>query len=246
MSIVQLDVGGRLFRTTEATLLGKGSRFFISALRDEFKPDGVVATKEGLFIDRDGDLFDPLLAFLRTGVLRVRSPLRLTDVLAEAHYYGLEIAETAILTVEYGRLIYNEGIIQLIWSSSTTEQPLRDNKVAMADVNAFLQSKLREGWVVESCGQEGPANYGEKTMNAMWWMLSREVPCSLPKASSQPAPSAPRLSTMAPMDSNGPTAPRFSTIQPLVQQEQPYAPQVYGQGPPHVPPPRSGLFGRLK
>lgn len=60
--IVRLNVGGRLFQTTRATL--SGSAFFTSlldhALEGDQDQDGTI------FVDRDGDLFAEILNSLRT------------------------------------------------------------------------------------------------------------------------------------------------------------------------------------
>ena len=69
--IVELDVGGTLFKTTRDTFLNSGSPFFQNLLehRKAALPhqDGCLRTKEGhLFIDRNPNLFKHILEYLRT------------------------------------------------------------------------------------------------------------------------------------------------------------------------------------
>ena len=68
-SIVKLNVGGRKFYTTKSTLCTAGQNFFSALLSGRFNseidPNGFTV------IDRNGDLFAPLLDFLRTGNLYI-------------------------------------------------------------------------------------------------------------------------------------------------------------------------------
>jgi len=87
--IVKLNVGGRLFMTTERTLLSCSSceTFFTALLRG-----GFARTEDddrAIFIDRDGTNFDVILSFLRTGLFTLPPGRSLDAVYAEADFYGL-------------------------------------------------------------------------------------------------------------------------------------------------------------
>ena len=76
-SLVQLNVGGRKFDTTEATLGSRGPNFLTSLLTSQLP-----STRDHngrLFIDRSSALFEVLLEYLRTHVLRIPSNI-LPDV----------------------------------------------------------------------------------------------------------------------------------------------------------------------
>lgn len=64
MPPITVQVGERQFRTSKETLI-KESRYF-----ERFLPKNVInlQPEDVIFIDRDGDLFDHILCYLRTGV----------------------------------------------------------------------------------------------------------------------------------------------------------------------------------
>lgn len=72
---VKLNIGGRRFETTVATLTAGNSHYFTSLLRHS--PE-----EEELFVDRDGDAFAPLLNYLRTSTLSIPSSTSLEAVMA--------------------------------------------------------------------------------------------------------------------------------------------------------------------
>lgn len=65
--VVRLDVGGKRYVTTEATLLSHGDNYFTGLLSGKYSAD--VDDDGWLLIDRNGRLFEPILDFLRTGEL---------------------------------------------------------------------------------------------------------------------------------------------------------------------------------
>ncbi|KAI4370084.1 hypothetical protein MLD38_018467 [Melastoma candidum] len=79
-NLVTLNVGGRLFQTTSATLSLAGPNSLLSTL----SPD------HHHFIDRDPDLFSPFLSLLRTGFLPTNCGFSLPDLVSESRFYGLE------------------------------------------------------------------------------------------------------------------------------------------------------------
>jgi hypothetical protein len=83
-----LNVGGRVFTTSTATLLWPGDDTFFAALLCNRLPvlrDGSGA----IFIDRDPEVFAEVLSFLRTRVVRLRHADALADLRREAEFYGL-------------------------------------------------------------------------------------------------------------------------------------------------------------
>lgn len=67
--LVQLNVGGRKFDTTEATLGSQGSNFLTSLVTSQMP--SIRDSRGRLFINRSGTLFEVLLEYLRTRVLRI-------------------------------------------------------------------------------------------------------------------------------------------------------------------------------
>jgi hypothetical protein len=111
---VRLNVGGRLFETTAATLLGDGkhSNFFTSLLKHSPRssprdsPRGNKGSAlldvepkppdDPLFIDRDGDAFGPILNFMRTGALDIPPSVSETAVRQEADFYCVSLPSTEV------------------------------------------------------------------------------------------------------------------------------------------------------
>ncbi|KAL6067120.1 BTB/POZ domain-containing protein kctd3, variant 2 [Balamuthia mandrillaris] len=86
-SIVKLNIGGHRFVTTRSTLLKVPNTYFSILLGDKFSP---MLDEEGAyFIDRDGTCFACILAFLRTGHLKVPEGISWEAVLCEMEYYGM-------------------------------------------------------------------------------------------------------------------------------------------------------------
>mmetsp|Transcript_13411 Transcript_13411/g.22461 ORF Transcript_13411/g.22461 Transcript_13411/m.22461 type:complete len:224 (-) Transcript_13411:206-877(-) len=89
--IIELDVGGKIFRTTKSTLCSTDS-FFSRMLSGDTWGEGI--TKGPIFIDRDHTVFAGILSFLRSGRLVVSDieddDTYLEKLLIEADYYGLE------------------------------------------------------------------------------------------------------------------------------------------------------------
>ena len=63
MATILLDVGGRVFKTTMATLASQSDSFFTQMMQSEWKE----RTQESpIFIDRDHECFELILNFLRS------------------------------------------------------------------------------------------------------------------------------------------------------------------------------------
>lgn len=87
---VRINVGGRLFETTRATLQLAGEGSVLGPLTDAMwnpqPPGGAVPE---FFIDRDPEIFRALLNLLRTGHFDTPPGVSLETVIGEADYYGL-------------------------------------------------------------------------------------------------------------------------------------------------------------
>ena len=90
--IIKLNVGGRVFHTTQDTLLHRGRNFFAGLLQQSLP--STMDEHGAFFIDRNGDLFAPLLDYLRTGRLRVAPGVSRLAIMEEASFYAIELPET--------------------------------------------------------------------------------------------------------------------------------------------------------
>jgi len=86
---LRLNVGGVIFQTTKSTLLStRHNNFFHGLLSGQMS-----TTKDdagNLFIDRDGNLFGPILSFLRTNSINIPNDIDRNLVLREAQFYSLD------------------------------------------------------------------------------------------------------------------------------------------------------------
>eukprot|EP00741_Cyanophora_paradoxa_P006366 tig00001000_g6171.t1 len=92
---ILLDVRGREFKTTRATLLSSPGATFFTALLGARIPSA--RTGEGAYVvDRDPGAFAAILGYLSNGVLAVPSdPTELRVLLAEADYFGVSLKKGA-------------------------------------------------------------------------------------------------------------------------------------------------------
>lgn len=96
-TIVRLNVGGRVFETTETTLRYDGNENFFSVLLSGRTPS-LRDSSGAFFIDRDPDYFTVILRFLRTRKLEVDGTgLILTSLYDEALFYSLDSIADIIL-----------------------------------------------------------------------------------------------------------------------------------------------------
>jgi len=87
-SIVKLDIGGHMYKTSVTTLTTLSGYFqvmFSGRYEVQKDEDGAI------FIDRDGSLFKYILNFLRQGkVPKQLAPLDIEELLSEAEYYQID------------------------------------------------------------------------------------------------------------------------------------------------------------
>ncbi|KAJ6846339.1 putative BTB/POZ domain-containing protein [Iris pallida] len=96
---MKLNVGGRLFETTESTLGSGGPDSLLAALsqahhrhENEEEEEEEEEEEHVIFIDRDPDVFSVLLSLLRSGRLPSAASRQFSkqDLLEESVYYGIE------------------------------------------------------------------------------------------------------------------------------------------------------------
>ncbi|KAH3745618.1 K+ channel tetramerization subfamily protein [Pelomyxa schiedti] len=96
--IVRLNVGGRLFVTSVATLTCRGSSFFTGLLSGRMP--SVRDESGAYFIDRSADCFAPILEFMRTGKLRLPPGMEASAIQDEADFYQVTLPRAT--TATYG------------------------------------------------------------------------------------------------------------------------------------------------
>ena len=85
--IVRLNVGGRIFTTTTTTLQTHGTMLSI-LVSGKYKP--LRDKDDNIFIDRDPDLFQKVLDFLRNGCY-LKNLKRGSELVREFEYYGFNV-----------------------------------------------------------------------------------------------------------------------------------------------------------
>ena len=93
--LVKLDFGGMRFKTSKDTLVSGEGQCFFNALLDGNVPS--YKTEDGyLFIDRNGKYFEPILDFLRTGVLYIPSNMSRKLVEELAHFLMIDVGQASV------------------------------------------------------------------------------------------------------------------------------------------------------
>ena len=82
--ILHLNVGGRVFTTTKSTVTAYNGSMLASMFSSDYVP-GATDDDDNWFIDRNPDLFEHILEFLRTQ----RVPKNFPGLIAEAEFFGL-------------------------------------------------------------------------------------------------------------------------------------------------------------
>jgi hypothetical protein len=125
--LVKLNVGGRIFDTTEATLLSRGQNNFLASLVSSQLPS--IRDDQGrFFIDRSGSIFEILLEFLRTGLLHVPEHIP-TSVRLQNLFTRFYTPHTNIDPVLF-RITSNHHLNTLIYSRITSTIPLCNLQLA--------------------------------------------------------------------------------------------------------------------
>eukprot|EP01038_Epipyxis_sp_PR26KG_P005322 gene5322-7387_t len=111
-SIIELDVGGKLFRTTKATLCNVDGYFSRMLLNDRWNEKNSTDASTPIFIDRDPLTFPSILSFLRSRRVFFtpsEDDIYLERLLIEADYYQLvELIDSVKETLTLRKLTKNE------------------------------------------------------------------------------------------------------------------------------------------
>lgn len=89
-AVVAVNVGGRVYETTAATLAGRGGVLAVMFDPEKSWPGGSPYLTDAAgrpFIDRDGDAFAAVLAYLRTGIALVPGNVAVVQAQQELDFY---------------------------------------------------------------------------------------------------------------------------------------------------------------
>eukprot|EP01130_Rhizamoeba_saxonica_P019177 TRINITY_DN983_c0_g1_i2.p1 TRINITY_DN983_c0_g1~~TRINITY_DN983_c0_g1_i2.p1 ORF type:complete len:192 (+),score=32.70 TRINITY_DN983_c0_g1_i2:5-580(+) len=158
--IIHLNIGGVKFSTTLSTLSTYGENFFTALVRMPSLRDGDGA----YFIDREGKYFEPILHYLRAGVLPDIDYLNITldFLIKEANFYSIDITP-GICDLKEGLYTSKKWILFLekdpmhpwIYGVTGVEDD-RENGV----VNAFIKNLcfVKNGVVLWNYNNDGNTN----------------------------------------------------------------------------------------
>mmetsp|Transcript_4851 Transcript_4851/g.5254 ORF Transcript_4851/g.5254 Transcript_4851/m.5254 type:complete len:160 (-) Transcript_4851:13-492(-) len=143
---ITLNVGGVVYKTTKATLTSNGERnYFTGLLSGNFK------LKKKYFIDRDGDLFKYILAFLRTRTIHLS-------------YEENNSALKNKLADEFSFFCLDATILNIIF---------RKKKISVSTINDVfaaqtkLQQLLNEGYQIEKYVEKSAVNGKQAILSAL-------------------------------------------------------------------------------
>uniref|UniRef100_A0A6B2LII9 BTB domain-containing protein n=1 Tax=Arcella intermedia TaxID=1963864 RepID=A0A6B2LII9_9EUKA len=99
--LVKFNVGGKRFLTSYSTVTAKGENFLSRLVDYHKRGDMSVGTDEKgyLFIDRNGEVFQVILDYLRTNELFVNGNVTVRQVLCDLDYYQIKRECSAISLV---------------------------------------------------------------------------------------------------------------------------------------------------
>ena len=152
IEIVKLDVGGRMFKTTRATLAPptEPNSLFATMFRSE-RPPAKMDADGNVFIDRNPDRFAIILDFLQTGILPRELQCSLELLRVDAEYFGIE------------------GLLKIIGQRKTEEQRRKteeQRRKGMAQARLLLEVMAELYWVQIS---EGGYILHEHPLRATSW-----------------------------------------------------------------------------
>uniref|UniRef100_A0A914V2G4 BTB domain-containing protein n=1 Tax=Plectus sambesii TaxID=2011161 RepID=A0A914V2G4_9BILA len=109
--VVLLDVGGRVFKTTEYTLLSVPNNYFCQLLQQSAQDQNESRAVKQIFIDRDGRLFEYIIGYMRDGSMieLPKDTATLNDLRKEAHFYSMP----SLVQLVDARLLDPNRVIQL-------------------------------------------------------------------------------------------------------------------------------------
>eukprot|EP01119_Soliformovum_irregulare_P014749 TRINITY_DN4053_c0_g2_i1.p1 TRINITY_DN4053_c0_g2~~TRINITY_DN4053_c0_g2_i1.p1 ORF type:complete len:252 (-),score=46.81 TRINITY_DN4053_c0_g2_i1:106-861(-) len=119
--IVDLNIGGHQYTTTRQTL--SSSEYFTTLLSGKF---GLQRSKDGgIFIDRNGKYFEPILDFLRSGEFSVPSGMTLRDIEREARFFQIQLPIVVHLNDASTQFVDDEYLWEIAYRSiEATSEPI--------------------------------------------------------------------------------------------------------------------------
>lgn len=161
---VRLNVGGRRFETTVATLAGPhgGDQGYLPSLL-RHAPEEELAGE--LFIDRDGDAFAPLLNYMRTGTLSIPPSTSEEAVRAEADFYCIALPEPG----PAGKQVIRCDGLYLSFGGYASQREVGcgdDETAGSSDARAYLIFH-----------QDGGASLGRREADGQWTALRCRYRC---------------------------------------------------------------------
>lgn len=144
--IIELDVGGKLFRTTKSTLCSIDNYFSRMLLENNWfecnesnspheEPNNNISNR--IFIDRDPDVFDGILSYLRCGrsFISDQDSINYLERLAvEADFYQLE-GLIGDLTLELSK------------RNALLNNKLQNNEIYKVVIASEVNYNLNNGWI---------------------------------------------------------------------------------------------------
>jgi hypothetical protein len=88
MEVVQLDVGGALYKVALDTLMQHPETTLAKLVSKRWR-DSPDSKNDSIFIDRDKDLFKYILAWYRNGIIVIPRTVAISEVKHEIDYFGL-------------------------------------------------------------------------------------------------------------------------------------------------------------
>ena len=138
--IVNLDIGGKIFKTTKATLCSVDG--FFSRMCSGDWNEGVSLKDNTIFVDRDGEVFPLILSYLRSQKLCVdevnTSDVYLQKALLEADFYALTDLSEMIAEELSNRYKKNLNV-------KNSKEIFKS--VPLSEVNSFFE----RGWAFVGC-----------------------------------------------------------------------------------------------
>ena len=125
---VKLNVGGRFFQTTVETLTKSSDTrltYFKTLFSGQWQSEKD-PKDDSIFIDRDGDLFEYILQYLRTGKIPIdiNHDLLRQDLITEAHFYKLD------------------SLVNLLNRNLSKDKSILKSQLSVQSKNLFIETKI--------------------------------------------------------------------------------------------------------
>lgn len=158
LNTVALNVGGNIFVTTKQTL----SREKSSILRDIEKQGFLRDSKNRIFLDRDGDLFEHILKYLETGALYLPVLLfhRIASITVSGHVQSCKIV--------FGDYLCMDRDSNIEQDRYSCRMMLRN--LSLSSASEVLQRRNFTLKTSETIGAQGHVNVNKKVTEQEKWV----------------------------------------------------------------------------